>query len=56
MVRVARLATNVDVAPEICMPRDTNCRLADRLVGSPIEMAYPRPMAITVITAASPET
>ena len=39
MVRVARLATNVVVAPEICRPAETTCRLADRDVGSPIEMA-----------------
>jgi len=39
MVRLARLATNVEVAPEICRPADTTCKLADRDVGSPIEMA-----------------
>ena len=39
IVSVARLATNVDVLPEICTPAETTCRLADRDVGSPIEMA-----------------
>ena len=39
MVRVARLAMNVEVLPEICRPLLTTCRLAERVVGSPIEMA-----------------
>jgi hypothetical protein len=39
IVRVARLATNVEVAPEICTPAATTCKLADSDVGSPIAMA-----------------
>lgn len=39
MVRLARLSTKVAVDPVMCSPADTRDRLADMLVGSPIEMA-----------------
>jgi hypothetical protein len=39
MVRVARLAMKVAVLPVICNPLETTWRFADRIVGSPIEMA-----------------
>src|SRR6185312_8377666 len=39
MVRVARLAMKVEVLPVIDRPLETTCRLADKAVGSPIEIA-----------------
>nr|CRL68292.1 hypothetical protein CPGR_00824 [Mycolicibacterium malmesburyense] len=39
MVRVARLATNVDVVPLMFRPAEMSCRFAEKVVGSPIAMA-----------------